>query len=436
MTEISSESTTHFCDFTLDDELVSALTQLGFHQPTAVQQQTIPAALAGKDLLVSAETGSGKTLAYLLPLLQHVLFQQSHAAIGAVVLVPTRELAQQIHQQCEALAKFIAFSAVLISGGEDYTKQVSWLRRNLSLVIATPGRMLDLLTHGHADFSGVTCLVLDEADRMLDMGFQNEVIAIADYCSSQKQTLLFSATLSHYAVIKIADQLLRNQQVIALNRLQDGHSNIQQYMILADDTAHKVQLTAWLLRNESFHKALVFTNTRAKAIELEGLLRAQQLRVCLLHGEMEARDRLRVMNLYQQDVVNVLISTDLAARGLDIKGIQLVINFDVPRSAVAYIHRIGRTGRADELGVAVMLVQHIEWNVMAGIRRYLKQTFALRSIDGLIARYQGPKKIKASGKAVSSKKKVIAEKKVKPEKTKIRDRDKKNIGKRRKPSEG
>ncbi|MDD2724455.1 MAG: DEAD/DEAH box helicase [Methylovulum sp.] len=431
----SSDIPLSFAQLALEEALQAAIAKLGFTQPTPVQQQAIPPALAGKDLLVSAETGSGKTAAFLLPTFQNLLNKPTSLfGTRALILTPTRELASQIFQQCLQLAEFTDIKIGLITGGEDFKQQQGVLRRNADIIIATPGRLLEQIKQHSSDFTHLEVLVLDEADRMLDMGFSDDVLNIAGRCNPERQTLLFSATLTHYGVIKIADKVLKQHQVIALNTLHDGHSNIEQQIVLADDNDHKQRLLAWLLLNDSYDKALVFTNTRNKAIELESPLRNQNLRIGVLHGEMEHYERKRIMNLFREGIITILVSTDLAARGLDVKGINLVVNFDVPRNGIDYIHRIGRTGRADEQGVAIALVKSTEWNLMSGIQRFLKQAFIRRTIKELAGSYQGPKKIKSSGKAAGAKKKKEEDKKKPAEKIKIRHRDQKNIGKRRVPS--
>ncbi|WP_366513178.1 DEAD/DEAH box helicase [Methylobacter sp.] len=418
----------------LDEQLLTAVKRLGFEQPTPVQLQSIPLALEYKDLLVSAETGSGKTAAFLLPALHHLLTLPSRKpGVRALILTPTRELAQQIFKNCQQLTEFTDLKTGLITGGDDFRLQQNMLRRNTEIVIATPGRVLELMEQEIPNFSNLDVLILDEADRMLDMGFSEDVLTIANSCNEQRQTLLFSATLTHFGVIRMADKLLKNHEVVALNTLHDGHRNIEQQIVLADDNDHKQKLLAWLLQNETYDKALIFTNSRIQADALRGPLRGQKLRVGVLHGEMDQKDRNRMMELFREGTVNIMIATDLAARGLDIKGINLVINFDVPRNGINYIHRIGRTGRVDELGLTIALVKHTEWNLMSGIERFLKQKFKQRSIKELEGKYKGPKKLKASGKATGGKKK-IEPKKAAAEKVKIRHRDKKNIGKRRAPT--
>ncbi|MCK9394287.1 MAG: DEAD/DEAH box helicase [Methylobacter sp.] len=423
-----------FSSLSLAEQLLEAVKKMGFEQPTPVQQKAIPAALEHKDLLVSAETGSGKTAAFLLPTLHHLLsLPTAKSGTRALVLTPTRELAQQIFKHCQQLTEFTDLKTGLITGGDDFRLQQNMLRRNTEIVIATPGRLLELMDQEIPDFSNLEVLILDEADRMLDMGFSEDVLTIANSCNAGRQTLLFSATLTHFGVIKMADKVLKEHEIVALNTLHDGHSNIEQQIVLADDNDHKQKLLAWLLQNETYDKALVFTNSRIQADALRGPLRGQKLRVGVLHGEMDQKDRNRMMELFRGGEVKVMIATDLAARGLDIKGINLVINFDVPRNGINYIHRIGRTGRIDELGLAIALVKHTEWNLMSGIERFLKQKFKHRSIKELEGKYKGPKKLKASGKATGGKKKTEP-KKTAAEKVKIRHRDKKNIGKRRVPA--
>ncbi|MDP1664871.1 MAG: DEAD/DEAH box helicase [Methylobacter sp.] len=430
----SIEKTPSFSGLSLDEQLLSAVKKLGFEQPTPVQLQSIPLALEHKDLLVSAETGSGKTAAFLLPTLHHLLtLPPGKSGVRALILTPTRELAQQIFKHCQQLTEFTDLKTGLITGGDDFRLQQNMLRRNTEIVIATPGRVLELMEQEIPDFSNLEVLILDEADRMLDMGFSEDVLTIANSCNTQRQTLLFSATLTHFGVIKMADKVLTNHEIVALNTLHDGHRNIEQQIVLADDNDHKQKLLAWLLLNETYDKALVFTNSRIQADALRGPLRGQKLRVGVLHGEMDQKDRNRMMELFREGEVKVMLATDLAARGLDIKGINLVINFDVPRNGINYIHRIGRTGRVDELGLTIALVKHTEWNLMSGIERFLKQKFKHRNIKELEGKYKGPKKLKASGKATGGKKK-IEPKKAAVEKVKIRDRDKKNVGKRRVPT--
>jgi superfamily II DNA/RNA helicase len=292
--------------------------------------------------------------------------------------------------------------------------------------------------------------VLDEADRMLDMGFREDVISIVRACAKPRQTMLLSATLVHDGIGRIAGEVLHDPTIVAIGTHRAEHSSISQQVILADDPGHKKQLTNWLLANSEFTKALVFTNTRDNAQELADFLQKQRdreqrpgtvwaqsnkhkVKVACMHGEMEQDERKRVMHLFRDGAVRVLVSTDLAARGLDVKGIDLVINYGVARSGDDHVHRCGRTGRAGEKGIAITLVAPQEFNQVSSIQRYLGLQFEERTVPGLEARFKGP--AKKAGRKGSDKKKPEAKdkKKLKP-KAELRHRNLKNVGKRRKPS--
>jgi superfamily II DNA/RNA helicase len=414
--------------------LLAAIENLGYDEATPVQAAAIPLALAGKDLLVSAQTGSGKTAAFLLPSLEKLLaLAAPKYGIQMLILAPTRELAQQITVVCQQLTEATPLEVGLITGSEDFKKQQTLLRKNPAVLVATPGRLLEHLNQDVANFDELKILVLDEADRMLDMGFSPDVLEIAEHCNHQRQTLLFSATLVS-GVLRVAKDLLINPETVEINHFRDNqHLDIKQQIIPSDDKEHKQKQLLWLLNHESYKKALVFTNTKLQAEELSEKLRGGKLRMNVLHGDMDQPERNRVMALYRKGSINVLIATDLAARGLDIDEIQLVINFDMARNANSYVHRIGRTGRAGSQGLAISLINSNEWNLMVGIERYLNQHLERRIIKELEGSYKGPKKLKASGKAALAKKKVEEKKADKP-KVKVRLRDKKNIGKRRIPT--
>lgn len=416
-------------------QLLAAIEKLAYQEATPVQAAAIPLALADKDLLVSAQTGSGKTAAFLLPCLEKLLNSSSEKKYGTqmLILAPTRELARQITSVCQQLIDGTALEIGLITGSEDFKKQQALLRRNPDILVATPGRLLEHLNQDVANFDELKFLILDEADRMLDMGFSPDVLEIAEHCNQQRQTLLFSATLTS-GVLRIGKDLLRHPETVSINHFRTHqHLDIQQQIIPADDKEHKQKQLLWLLNHESYKKALVFTNTKLQAEEISEKLRGGKLRMNVLHGDMDQSERNRVMALYRKGAINVLIATDLAARGLDIDEIELVINFDMARNASSYVHRIGRTGRAGSKGLAISLINSNEWNLMVGIERYLNQRLERRIIKELEGNYKGPKKLKTSGKAAMAKKKV-AEKKAEKPKLKIRERDKKNIGKRRIPT--
>lgn len=428
-TDPNEASALLIADLPLDNTLLQAAAQLEFSVATEVQALAIPAILEEKDVLVSAATGSGKTAAFLLPTLHRLLREESDD-IGALILAPTRELAQQIADVCRQLLQFTSLTVGLITGGDDFKKQQQCLRKNTDIIIATPGRLVEHLKTFPDGFANLQVLILDEADRMLDMGFSKDVLAIADSCSTQRQTLMFSATLKHPAVTSVASSLLRDPVMFTLNTLQDRPEDIEQQIIPCDDHAHKQQVLFWLLLHEAYDKAIIFTNTKVQAEQLRGPLRGQKLRTQVLHGDMDQTERNRVMEMFREGSVNVLVTTDVAGRGLDIPGIELVINYDMPRNGHQYVHRIGRTGRNNASGVAISLVFAYEWNLMSGIERYLKQNFLRRMLAEVPSHFKGPKKLKSSGKAKGAKPSAPPKKEV-VKKPKQRHRDTKNVGKRR-----
>lgn len=400
-----------FAQFPLHERLLKAVAELNFDEPTPVQVAAIPPALEGRDLRVIAQTGSGKTAAFVLPLLNGLMGDpQPRVRIRALILLPTRELAQQTLKEVERFSQFTFIKSGLVTGGEDFKVQAALLRKVPDILIATPGRLIEHLDGGKLDLSEVEVLVLDEADRMLDMGFSEDVQRIIGCCEARRQTLLFSATSGGAALREMVAQVLRDPLHLRLNAVGELSEGIRQQIVTADDTAHKERLVAWLLTHETYRKAIVFTNTRAQAERLSGLLIAQAFKVFVLHGEKDQKDRKLAIERLRQGAVKILVATDVAARGLDVEGLDLVINFDMPRSGDDYVHRVGRTGRAGAEGLAVSLICHTDWNLMSSIERYLKQQFERRVIKELKGSYSGPKKVKASGKAAGTKKKKLDKK--------------------------
>jgi superfamily II DNA/RNA helicase len=391
----------------LDRQLQLGLDALGFARATEVQQAVIPLALEGRDLRISAETGTGKTLSYLVPMAQALLTSPADRNAGTLglVLVPTRELARQVLKHCRDLLAKSPLQVQAVTGGADFRFQKSLLRKNPEILVATPGRLLEHCEKGSADLGSLRILVLDEADRMLDMGFREDVTKIAGYCAPDRQVLMLSATLGHKGLGGVARDLLHSPETVALGEVRQPHSSIFHQRILSDSQQHKDQLLLALLQKGGFTRALVFANKRATATRLAGLLTHHQLRCGCLQGEMSTEERKQVMTRLNDGKLDILCASDVAARGLDVKDIDLVINYDMPHSGEDYLHRTGRTGRAGAQGLAVSLVGASEWNLMVSIQRYLRLEFEKRSLPGLKARYSGPKKLKSSGKAVGKKKK-------------------------------
>ena len=397
---------TTFADLNLHERLIRALTELDITKPTPVQQAAIPEALAGHDLHVVARTGSGKTAAFLLPLLQGLMeHSRPRTDTRALIMLPTRELAQQTLKQVEALGRYTFIQAELVTGGEDFKVQAAKMRKNPEILIGTPGRLIEHLEAGNLILGDLEVLVLDESDRMLDMGFSDDVLRLAAECRAERQTLLFSATSGGNAMVKIIGSVLNNPKSLVLDTVRDLNEAVTQQIITADDVAHKERLVQWLLAHETFGKAVIFTNTRDQADRLGGVLRATSQKVFVLHGEKDQKERKLAMDRLKAGAVNVLVATDVAARGIHVDGLDLVINFDMPRSGDEYVHRIGRTGRVGGEGTAISLIAAHEWNLMASIQRYLRQQFEFRIVEPLRGKYLGPKKTKSNGKAAGSKKK-------------------------------
>lgn len=425
-----------FHDLISDNQLRKAIEVLGYEQATPVQAKAIPAALAGKNLIVSSKTGSGKTVAFLLPALQAMLSRApvNPQSTRMLILTPTRELARQIVKNAEQLLKFTGMKVGIICGGEELKYQKAMLRKNPEILVGTPGRMAEHVMLKSTEFSGLEFLVLDEADRMLDMGLSEDVLKIAATCRAERQTLLFSATMEQKGLRHLIKQVILGEAEEIY--LDEKPNAIIQQMMLADDYKHKEKLLIALLEKASFEKAVIFTNTKARAAQLDNFLRYHKYRVSCLHGDITQDQRKITLEHFRQGRTQLLVATDVAARGLDIPGVELVVNIDVAHSGDDYLHRIGRTGRADSEGRAVTLVDAKEWNLCKSIERYLNVSFEVIGMPGLKGKYQGPDKVKASGKAAGTKKKSAKDEKTdsKKPKVKVRDRDKKNIGNRRVPA--
>jgi superfamily II DNA/RNA helicase len=416
-------------EYDLARELRLGLDELGFTTATPVQQAMVAAALGGADCLVSAETGSGKTLAYLVPMVQRILVRDARREPGTqgLVLVPTRELARQVLRQTRQLLVKSPLSAQALTGGADFRYQASQLRRDPEILVATPGRLLEHIGRGSVQLARLQTLVLDEADRMLDLGFRDDVLEINRHCNPHRQALLLSATLRHRGVGRIASALLADPQTICIGEPRQAHGMIRHQVILADGQEHKDQLLRGLLHCGEYRRVLLFANKRSTAARLARLLAQQGLRSDCLHGELSTEQRKQVVSRFAEGKVAILAASDLAARGLDIQDIDLVVNYDLPHSGDDYLHRSGRTGRAGREGESVCLVAAPEWNLMISIERYLGMQFERRSLPGLKARYSGPRKTKSSGKAVGSRKKKTARK------TAGRGKSRPSAGQRRRP---
>jgi superfamily II DNA/RNA helicase len=378
-----------FAALGLSPDLMRAVEDAGYNQPTPVQAQAIPTVIAGRDMMVCSQTGSGKTAAFLLPAIERMTRTPRRGAPRGprlLVLSPTRELATQITKAAEQFIKpFRRMAVVSILGGMPYRVQNAMLARPYDILVATPGRLIDQLERGRIDLSEVEMLVLDEADRMLDMGFIEPVEAIAAATPATRQTLLFSATLEG-RVSGLARNLLREPQRIEISSPQTRHDKIAQHIIRADDMAHKNKLMRHILLQPDVTQAVVFLATKRDCDRIAQELGDEGFSVAAMHGDMEQRSRNWTLNQLRQGRVQVLVATDVAARGIDVPGLSHVINYDLPRAAEDYVHRIGRTGRAGARGTAISFAGPSDIGVLKRIERYIDRRVDQMVIPGLESR--------------------------------------------------
>ncbi|MFZ7307496.1 ATP-dependent RNA helicase SrmB [Avibacterium avium] len=423
-----------FEELDLAPELLKALAKKGYQRPTAIQLESIPAAMAERDVLGSAPTGTGKTAAFLLPALQHLLDnpRRKPGTPRVLVLTPTRELAMQVAEQAEQLAQFTNLDITTITGGVAYQNHGEVFNSNQDLVVATPGRLLQYIQEENFDCRAVEILIFDEADRMLQMGFGQDAEKIAAETRWRKQTLLFSATLEGELLMDFAGRLLNDPVQIDAEPSRRERKKIQQWYYHADSHEHKVKLLARFIEQEKVSKGIIFVRRRETVRELSDILRKRGIRSTYLEGEMAQTQRNNAIDKLKNGVVTVLVATDVAARGIDIDDISHVMNMDLPYSADTYLHRIGRTARAGKKGVAVSFVEAHDYKLLGKIKRYTEELLKPRIIEGLEPRTKAPKD--GEIKSVSKKQKArIKQKRAEKKKTKLRHKDTKNIGKRRKP---
>ena len=374
-----------FEQFDLDEALIAGIQKAGFKKPTSIQQLVLPEAMDGKDVLASAPTGTGKTAAFLLPAAQHLLdFPRTKPGFPRVlVLSPTRELATQISEQCELLTSHTNIKTGLITGGVNYGSHADILTKTTDILISTPGRLLEYIENEQFDARDIELLVLDEADRMLDMGFAETINRIVAEARWRKQTMLFSATLEGAGVIKFAKEVLSEPVYLESNPSRKEKAKIHQWIHLADNKDHKLALLTNILQQEEVKRAVVFANKRETVQFLSGRLYGAEIPCVWLEGKMPQDKRNSAVERLRKAEVNVLVATDVAARGLDIDDITHVINFDMPRKADIYLHRIGRTGRAGNKGTAISLVEAHDMAVIGKIERYIDERLRRRVIESL-----------------------------------------------------
>lgn len=359
-----------FKNYPLKPELQKAIEALQFHEPTPIQQQAIPPVLEGRDVLASAQTGTGKTLAFTLPVL-HRMLERPQAGVSALVLLPTRELAAQVAHVAKEVGRFSHVKTALLVGGESMVPQLHALRSGANLVIATPGRLLDHLERRTISLAKVHTLILDEADRMLDMGFAPALRAILRYLPTERQTMLFSATLPN-EITQLGHLALKNPVIVRLAPQGTTASSITQ-MLYPVMRNQKNDLLISILRTISMQSVLIFCRTKRGADHLARFLSTNDFSVCPMHADLTQAQRAAALHGFKSGKFQIMVATDIAARGLDIRKISHVINYDVPQHTEDYVHRIGRTGRHIDIGDAFTLVSPDEERFIAAIERFIGQ---------------------------------------------------------------
>lgn len=360
-----------FKDFGLLPELVSAVVEKGYDIPTDIQSKAIPLILEGGDLLAKSQTGTGKTAGFTLPLLQNLSGRGSTGKVRALILTPTRELAMQVEESVRELGKNLPLKSTVIFGGVNINAQINRLGRGVDIVVATPGRLLDLVNQKFLNLSYIEILVLDEADRMLDMGFIHDIKRILRLLPQKRQNLLFSATFSP-VIKKLAGELLNNPKLIEAAGQKPTVDAISQ-VVYPVDSKGKRQLLTQLIKKNNWQQVLVFMRTKHGANRLAANLETDGISAMAIHGNKSQNARVKALEEFKKGGIRILVATDIAARGLDIDQLPHVVNFELPNVPEDYVHRIGRTGRAGKTGEAISLVCHEEQSYLNDIERLIKQ---------------------------------------------------------------
>ncbi len=363
----------------LSAELLRAVSEQGYTQPTPVQQKAIPVVLDGHDIMASAQTGTGKTAAFTLPLL-HKLSQGPERKLRALILTPTRELAAQVHANLRDYGRHLKVRSLEVFGGVNINPQISKLRRGVDVLIATPGRLIDHMERGTVNLRDIDFLVLDEADRMLDMGFRPAIDRIVKALPKQRQTLLFSATFSK-EITALAQRFLNDPVRIETAAPNSTVDAIAQKAITVDQK-NKREVLSWMIGSENWRQVLVFTRTKHGANRLARQLESDGLTAAAIHGNKSQGARTRALDEFKKNKVRVLVATDIAARGLDIDQLPHVVNYEIPNVPEDYVHRIGRTGRAGREGLSISLVCGAEHGLFEDIRKLVKVKIPTESIEG------------------------------------------------------
>jgi superfamily II DNA/RNA helicase len=382
----SNAIATEFSDFGLDPTILRAVTELGYRDPTPIQAQAIPVVMSGRDVMGAAQTGTGKTAGFALPIIHSLLPLASTSTsparhpVRSLIIAPTRELADQIYENVKAYAKYTPLRCTAVFGGMDMKPQTAALRQGVEILIATPGRLLDHVEQKSVNLSQVQLLVLDEADRMLDMGFLPDIQRIINLLAPKRQSLMFSATFSD-EIRKLARTFLDKPVLIEVARRNALADSVEQTVYRVDSDEAKRAAVAHLIRTRNIDQVIVFSNTKLGAGRLARQLQKEGLNAEAIHGDKSQQERLQTLEAFKQGGIKVLVATDVAARGLDIVELPAVINFDLPHSPEDYIHRIGRTGRAGASGLALSLMMDKDGRYLADIEKLTQRKLTVEALD-------------------------------------------------------
>jgi superfamily II DNA/RNA helicase len=377
---------TTFDSFGLAEPILRAVTELGYREPTPIQAQAIPVVMQGRDVMGAAQTGTGKTAGFALPILQRLMPHANTSAsparhpVRALILAPTRELADQIYENVREYAKYTGLKSAVVFGGVDIRPQIAAMRQGCEVLIATPGRLLDHMGQKTVSLAQAELLVLDEADRMLDMGFLPDIQRIMHALPARRQNLMFSATFSG-EIRKLAEAFLNDPVSIEVARRNATAENVEQLVFRVPDLDAKRAAVARLVRERALTQVIVFTNTKIGAGRLARQLEREGLNAAAIHGDRTQQERLATLENFKKGEIVVLVATDVAARGLDIVELPAVINYDLPYNAEDYIHRIGRTGRAGASGVALSLMTGEDERLLAEIEKLIKRKLPVERLD-------------------------------------------------------
>jgi ATP-dependent RNA helicase RhlE len=403
--EKNGEAQVEVIDFNslgLAEPLLKAVAETGYTQPTPIQAKAIPIALTGIDLMAGAQTGTGKTAAFTLPILHKILPLASTSTspakhpVRALVLAPTRELAIQVEENVKTYAKHTAIRSLVVFGGVDIKKQMPALKNGVEILVATPGRLLDHIEQKTIQLNQVQVLVLDEADRMLDMGFMPDLKRILALLPKQRQTLMFSATFSN-EIKKLSDEFLNNPVLIEVARSNATSENVQQKAYVSAQSDKQVLLIE-LLKKDIQSQVIVFTKTKITASRLSRALEREGIKADAIHGDKTQKERIAALDAFKNGDITVLVATDVAARGLDITDLPMVINYEIPSAPEDYVHRIGRTGRAGASGIAISLISEEEEKYFSEIEKLIKKTIPREKLEVSNTKKQSVKKLPSTNK--------------------------------------